>query len=60
MKVLALSYARRQGWQTAVTRSANPAMIRVNEKLGFRRGRAEVRMVRRLAEREYNETVMPA
>jgi mycothiol synthase len=48
LKVLALTHARQQGWRTAVTRSASPAMIRVNEKLGFQRGRAEVRLVRRL------------
>jgi GNAT superfamily N-acetyltransferase len=48
LKVLALTHARQQGWRTAVTRSASPAMIRVNEKLGFHRGRAEVRLVRRL------------
>jgi mycothiol synthase len=48
LKVLALTHARQQGWRTASTRSASPAMIRVNEKLGFRRGRAEVRLVRKL------------
>lgn len=48
LKVLALIHAQQQGWRTAVTRSASPAMIRVNEKLGFRRGRAEVRLVRKL------------
>jgi len=47
LKFLSLSYALRAGWQAAITRSANPAMIRVNEKFGFRRGRAEVRLVRR-------------
>jgi GNAT superfamily N-acetyltransferase len=48
LKVLALTHAQQQGWQTAATRSASPAMIRVNEKLGFQRGRAEVRFVREL------------
>jgi GNAT superfamily N-acetyltransferase len=52
LKVLALTHARHQGWRTAATRSANPAMIRVNEKLGFQRGRAEVRLVRRLETRD--------
>jgi mycothiol synthase len=51
LKVLALTRARQQGWRTAVTRSASPAMIRVNEKLGFQRGRAEVRLVRKLETR---------
>src|SRR5215468_4125768 len=53
LKVLALTHARQQGWRTAVTRSASPAMIRVNEKLGFQRGRAEVRLVRKLETRDY-------
>jgi GNAT superfamily N-acetyltransferase len=48
LKVLALTQAQRQGWRTASTRSASPAMIHVNEKLGFQRGRAEVRLVRKL------------
>src|SRR5262249_28646970 len=48
LKVLALTHAQRQGWGTAATRSASPAMSRVNEKTGFQRGRAEVRLVRRL------------
>lgn len=49
LKVLALTHARQQGWRTAVTRSASPAMIRVNEKFGFHRGRAEVRLVKKLS-----------
>ena len=52
LKVLALTHARQQGWRTAITRSASPAMIRVNEKLGFQRGRAEVRLVRKLETRD--------
>src|SRR5262245_25125302 len=48
LKALALTHAQQQGWRTAVTRSASPAMIRVNERLGFQRGRAEVRLVRKL------------
>ncbi|MGA9995752.1 MAG: GNAT family N-acetyltransferase [Pyrinomonadaceae bacterium] len=48
LKVLALSYARQHGFTVATSRSANPAMIRVNEKLGFERGRGEVRLVRKL------------
>lgn len=51
LKVLALTHAQQQGWQTAATRSASPAMIHVNEKLGFQRGRAEARLVRRLDEK---------
>ena len=52
LKTLALTHARQQGWRTAITRSASPAMIRVNEKLGFQRGRAEVRLVRKLETRD--------
>lgn len=52
MKVLALTHARQQGWRTASTRSASQVMIRVNEKLGFQRGRAEARLVRRLETRD--------
>jgi len=52
LKVLALTHAQRQGWRTASTRSASPAMIHVNEKLGFQRGRAEVRLVRKLETRD--------
>jgi GNAT superfamily N-acetyltransferase len=48
LKTLCLNYARAQGWRFAVTRSANPAMIRVNEKFGFERGRSEVRLVKKL------------
>lgn len=48
LKALCLNYAREQGWRFAATRSANPAMIRVNEKIGFERGRAEVRLVKKL------------
>ena len=52
LKVLALTHARQQGWRTAAAHSASPAMIRVNEKLGFQRGRAEVRLVRRVEARD--------
>ncbi|HEX8694113.1 MAG TPA: GNAT family N-acetyltransferase [Longimicrobium sp.] len=45
LKYLGLAEARRQGYTVAVSQSANPAMVRVNEKLGFRRDRAEVRLV---------------
>jgi RimJ/RimL family protein N-acetyltransferase len=49
LKMCALSYARQHDYTTAATRSANPAMIRVNEKVGFQRGLSEVRFVRVLA-----------
>jgi mycothiol synthase len=53
LKVFAIAHAQQQNWRTAVTRSASPAMIHVNEKLGFQRGRAEVRLVRRLETRDH-------
>jgi hypothetical protein len=48
LKVIALTHAKQQGWQTAVACSASPTMIRINQKLGFQRRGAEVRLVRRL------------
>lgn len=48
LKACCLAYARRQGYEEARTRSANPAVVRVNEKFGFRRGPVEVRLVGRL------------
>src|SRR5262249_31867191 len=53
LKVLALTHAQQPGWRSAVHRSASPAMIRVSAKLGFQRGRADVRLVRRLDTRGY-------
>lgn len=52
LKVYGIQYARQHGFQTAATRSANPAMVRVNEKLGFQRGRCEVRLVKSLIHKE--------
>ena len=49
LKMLALTYAHQHGYTTAVTRSVNPAMIRVNEKLGFQRGVSQVRLVRTIS-----------
>jgi mycothiol synthase len=48
LKVIALTHAKQQGWQTAVACSASPTMIRINQKLGFQRRGAEVRLVRKL------------
>jgi GNAT superfamily N-acetyltransferase len=50
LKARTVQYARRHGYRVIRTSTANPAMRRVNEKFGFRPGRAEVRLVRRLAE----------
>jgi GNAT superfamily N-acetyltransferase len=48
LKVCCLSYAKEHGYTVAMSRSANPAMIRVNENLGFERQKAEVRLLKRL------------
>ncbi len=48
LKTLGLLYARQHGYPAIATRSANPAMIALNEKLGFRRGASEVRLVKQL------------
>jgi GNAT superfamily N-acetyltransferase len=48
LKVLALTHAKQHGWQTATAFSASPAMIHINQKLGFQRRGAEVRLVRRV------------
>jgi GNAT superfamily N-acetyltransferase len=48
LKQACLAVARQRGYVTAVTRSANPAMVRVNEKVGFQRGAVEVRLVKPL------------
>jgi mycothiol synthase len=45
LKVLAVREARRLGFTRARAQSANPAMIRVGEKLGFVPGAAEVRLL---------------
>lgn len=48
IKVRAIAYARDLGGETIHTSSGNPAMLRVNEKLGFQRVSTEVRLVKRL------------
>jgi hypothetical protein len=48
LKVVTLQYAVAQGYQRLVTHSASPAMIHVNEKVGFTQGLAELRYVKRL------------
>jgi len=48
LKVLAVREARRLGFTRVRAQSANPAMIRVGEKIGFVPGIAEVRLLRRL------------
>ncbi|WP_245900713.1 GNAT family N-acetyltransferase [Deinococcus yavapaiensis] len=48
VKAKALLWARGGGYELVFTSSANPAMVRVNEKLGFVPGLAEVRLVKDL------------
>jgi mycothiol synthase len=51
LKVRAITEARARGQATLRTASGSPAMIRVNEKLGFRQISTEVRLVKRLGAR---------
>ncbi len=46
LKVRAIGYAREHGVATMDTNTGNPAMVAVNEKLGFRLASTEVRLVR--------------
>ncbi|GLZ28554.1 hypothetical protein Lesp02_07440 [Lentzea sp. NBRC 105346] len=48
LKVRAVRLARSRGVVAMATSSGNPAMLSVNERLGFRRTTTEVRLVRRL------------
>lgn len=48
LKVRAIAAARDRNCEMMHTSSGNPAMVRVNEKLGFRRVSTEVRLVKRL------------
>lgn len=48
LKASCIRWAREHGVRRLATSSGNPAMIRVNEKFGFRRTYAEVRLVKRL------------
>jgi GNAT superfamily N-acetyltransferase len=49
LKLLCTEFARRHGCAGIITHSANPRMVRINERLGFRPGRVEVRLVKNLA-----------
>ena len=48
LKLRAVSSARDHGLVTLHTSSGNPAMLRINQRLGFRRVSAEVRLVKTL------------
>jgi GNAT superfamily N-acetyltransferase len=45
-KVRLIERARREGVPLLRTNTASPAILALNEKLGFRRGLAEVRLVK--------------
>jgi GNAT superfamily N-acetyltransferase len=50
LKACCVAWARDTGMRRLVTSSGNPAMVRVNEKLGFRRTYTEVRLVKRFSD----------
>ena len=50
LKACCVAWAREHGVGKLTTSSGNPAMVHVNEKFGFRRTYAEVRLVRRFWE----------
>lgn len=50
LKVCCLAYAKEYGYHLVMTGSANPAMLRINENLGFERHSAEVRLVKQLGQ----------
>jgi hypothetical protein len=45
LKAEAIAFARHQGYRVMLTKTANPAMLAVNEAVGFRREQGEVRLV---------------
>jgi RimJ/RimL family protein N-acetyltransferase len=47
LKLHALEYAQRYGYQRVLTATANPTMLAINERLGFRRASTQIRLVRR-------------
>ena len=50
LKMLANRYASQHGYEAIYTRTANPAMLALNEKLGVRRRGSEVRLVKELGD----------
>jgi GNAT superfamily N-acetyltransferase len=48
LKARCIAWAREHGVRRLATSTGNPAMVRVNEKFGFRRTYVEVRLVKRL------------
>lgn len=50
LKVSYVNFAKRHGMETLFTSSANPAIIAMNEKIGYRAENTEVRFIKRLAD----------
>lgn len=48
LKVQTVRYAQQHGFKDIVTKTANPAMLSLSEKLGFRRESGEVRLIKSL------------
>jgi RimJ/RimL family protein N-acetyltransferase len=48
LKVRAITRARDLGVATVRTSTGNPAMMRINERLGFRTTATEIRLIHRL------------
>lgn len=48
LKVRTIRYAQEHGFKAIVTKTANPAMLALSEKLGFRRESGEVRLLKSL------------
>lgn len=46
LKVQSIAYALRHGHWAAITCTANPTMLTLNEKLGYRHDLAEVRLIK--------------
>jgi GNAT superfamily N-acetyltransferase len=57
LKACCVGWARDHGIRRLVTSSGNPAMVRVNEKFGFRRTYVEVRLVKRFAGQDHKSTL---
>ena len=48
LKLRVLAYAQRRGYASMIAHTASPTMLEINQRLGFRRERAEVRLLFRL------------
>ena len=48
LKLRTVAYAQRCGYASTIAHTASPTMLAIDERLGFRRERAEVRLLFRL------------